>query len=307
MTIPTTAMAFAVAVAVALAGAATPTAAADPAIVVAADDTRTHAVASRNSVAVSSWYTRLPDQGHAIWLQLGLGPSRFKLPFRGASMGELDRWTARLRVGRLWPDDAMTDAVWSPLTIAAQRISAYDTLSVLPLIHLQTGIEIAVSTPWLSDPELDPELAHGDAWSADTELARNGWSLRPASWHVRADALMCRAIHLEAGIGPELFRSTADPDRGLDYGLRWNASLGFSLACPRDSAFSRWVAGRLTVSAQYRARALLYNRDDDASYDDQTAVALMYQYRGYAIAGFATLDGHLWGIRVSVEAGGPKR
>ena len=81
------------AAAAACALAVTASAAADPAIVVPADDTRTHAVASRRLASAAIWYARLPEESNAFWFQLGIGPVSWKLPFRGSSMGELDRWT----------------------------------------------------------------------------------------------------------------------------------------------------------------------------------------------------------------------
>jgi hypothetical protein len=277
-------------------------AAGEPAIVVPADDTRTHAVASRRLLSSAIWYANLPEDANALWYQLGVGPVSWKLPFRGSSMGELDRWTLRARFGVVANRDDKLH--WAPLTFAAQRISVHDTLSVLPLIHVQTGIEVAFSTPWVSGKTLDPRMLGADVYSADTELARNGWSIRPAEWHVRADALMCRSIHVEAGLGPELFRSTEEPDRGLDFGLRWRASLGMSLACP---ARTSWFITHVTASVQYRARALLYNRDAPSAYDDRLAFALQYQYGPLSVAGFITPDAKLWGVRVEVDAGGPSR
>lgn len=275
---------------------------AGPPVVVPADDTRTHAIASRRSLAVSAWYARLPDS-NASWLQVGAGPSRWKLPFRGASMGELDRWTLRGRFGFLVPDDG--DAAWAPLTLAAQRFSVYDTLSTLPLIHLQSGLELAISTPWLSGRDLDPGSLGASVYTADTELARNGWSVRPASWHARADLLLCRSMHLEAGAGPEVFRSTraADRERGVDLGLRWRFSVGLSFACPDRST----PLADVTASMQYSARALLYNREAASTYDDRMQFALQYQPSRVAVAVFTTPDARLLGLRIQVEAGGPAR
>jgi hypothetical protein len=270
--------------------------------VVPPDDTRTHAVVSRRSVALSLWATRLGGDTSASWLQLGLGPSRWKLPFRGASMGELDRWSGRARIGLVVPDGRGTS--FAPLTLGAQRISVYDTLSAAPLIHLQTGIELAISTPWLSDRRLDPGETGAAVHSADTELVDNGWSLRPLSWHVRADALACRSIYVEVGVGPELFRSTAHPERGADYGLRWHTGGGVSLACP---ALTRRFLDDLTVVVQYSARALLYNRDDGAAYADRLLFALQLQRGRWALAALTSVDARILGIRIQVEAGGPSR
>ncbi|HWO23399.1 MAG TPA: hypothetical protein VNO30_31880 [Kofleriaceae bacterium] len=277
-------------------------ASADSPVVVPADDTRTHAIVSRRSVALSAWYARL-DDSNAAWFQVGAGPSHWKLPFRGASMGELERWTLRGRFGFLASDDA--DVTWAPLTLAAQRITVYDTLSVLPLIHFQSGVELAVSTPWLSDRELDPGPLGARVYTADTELVRNGWSVRPASWHARIDLLLCRSMHLEGGAGPEVFRSTRAMDRarGVDIGLRWRFSVGFSFACPaRSTPFAD-----VTASMQYSARALLYNREVAPSYDDRMQFALQYQPNRFALAVFTTPDARMLGVRIQVEAGGPDR
>jgi hypothetical protein len=275
-------------------------------IVVPPDDTRTHAVVSRHPLALSTWFARLRDDtrgdASATWFQIGFGPSRWRLPFRGASMGALDRWTGRIRGGIVVPDGSGT--LVAPLTFAAQRISVHDTLSVVPLIHLQTGIELAFSTPWLSGRLLDPSMTAAAVYSADTELVDNGWSIRPASWHVRTDALVCRSIYAELGVGPELFRSTAHPERSLDYGVRWHAGFGFSLAC---RAFTRSFLDDLTVVLQYSARALLYNHDAAPSYDDRLQLALQLKRDRWAVAAMSSADARLIAVRVQRDFGGPDR
>jgi hypothetical protein len=288
-----------VAIGAAMLGAAGP-AIADPALVMPADDTRTHAIASRRWFAAwASWARLRKDDTNATWFQVGLGPSRWKLPFRGARVGEKERWTLRGRFGFITDGDA--DTTWGPLTLAAQRITVHEILAVPPMIHVQSGIEIAVSTPWLSDRRLDPAALGATAYSADTELAGNGWSLRPATVHARFDVLVCRSLHAEVGAGPEVFRSTLDPARGIDIGVRWRFSVGFSLACPARPT----PLADITVSLQYNARALLYNRAADPTYDDALQFALQWQLDAVAIAAFSTVDARIFGLRMELELGDP--
>jgi hypothetical protein len=268
-------------------------ASADQPVVVPADDTRTHAVVLRRRIGFAATGAYLPETW-AWFGQVALGPISWKLPLRGAHATELDQWSLRGRFGMFVDGEERT---WAPITLAAQRISVHDVLRVPQYIHFQTGVEVAISSPWLSGRDVDPSAAGGPVFTADTELARNGWSVRPLSAHARIDVLICRSLHLEGGIGPELFRSVTEPARGNDFGLRWHASIGTSFACPVRSL----PLSNLTWSVQYSARALLYNRDAPATYDDRALAALQYRSGWFSVGAFASRDLHVVGGRVQID------
>lgn len=287
----------------------------EPPVVVPADDTHTHARVSRTKVRLGITLAWLGRYGAArsapvlTWFDVGFGPILDEIPLREASLGSLAHWSWRLRFGVAAGRDE--DAQLAPITVAARRYRVLDLFDRAPLLHAQHGVEIAIATPWIADPDAVPTAALAALYGPDGELADNGWSLRPADWHARADLLICRSWHGEIGAGPELFRSTADDDRALDVGVRWHFSLGVGLACARRR--DRFV-NDVTVAVQYRARAVLYNRTDGGSYRDTVALSLQYAPRGgHAIGAFAAIDPGpatrdylMVGLRWQLSLGGPR-
>lgn len=287
--------------------------AAETPIVVPIEDVRTHAVVARWAVHLTTWTERINDQtaensdATATWFQVGLGPRRFPGPFE---VRGLDRWSARLRFGGI-VHDATDKLSIGPVTTAVQRIDSHDTLSILPMIHLQTGVEIAIATPWLADRGEAPGLAMATVHGPDAELARHGWSIRPATAHIRADLLLCRSWFVELALGSEVFRPTDDRTSGVEWGLRWHAAAGLGLGCNHHA--NRWN-NALALVFQYRARAMLYSRDADESYADTISTALEWNPGRVALALFGAIpwkadyDDHpMIGLRVSVGLWGNGR
>lgn len=287
----------------------------EPPVVVPADDThtdarvaRTHLRWSQSLTWIAGWRPARLD--HLMsWFDVGVGPLQQGLKLRQASWGSLAHWSGRLRWGGVFP--AGESAELGPITVGARWYRVLDLFDKAPLIHAQTGVEIAISTPWISDASLQPGAGLLATHGPDGEVAGNGWSLRPAEWHGRADLLVCRSWHGEVGVGPELFRSTVDPTRALDYGLRWHANLGVGLAC--NHRRDRWI-NDVTVSVQYRARAVLHSATDGRAYRDTVALAVQYAPRGaHAIGVFAAIDPGratndflMFGVRFQASMGGPR-
>jgi hypothetical protein len=121
-------------------------------------------------------------------------------------------------------------------------------------------------------------LVHG----ADTELAQNGWSLRPASVYGRADFLACRSLYVQAGAAPELFVPAVGPN---EYDLRYHGALGFSLKCTTGAA-DHWPK----VSLEYLGRARLHAKDAPVTAWNQVGVGLQFDLGAFVIQALATTD-----------------
>ncbi len=289
-------------------------ASADLPIVVPAEDTGTQALASRRIVNIAIWsewlhaYEDIAERNLlAQWFQLSAGPIRATLPLRGATLGPLDHWMGRIRGGMVYGGDR--GWVAAPLTFAVQRLSDYEILALAPVAHVQSGIEIALSTPWLSNRKSDPGPSFAALHGPDSELAGNGFSLRPLSWHIRVDIPACRSYHFEAGLGSEVFRSTEDSSLPLDIGLRWHASLGLSPACAhqRNVFFND-----LTMAFQYRGRAIVYREPLAPTSNHNLSLILQYQANSVAFAIYGGADPAsiadylMMGFRMQIRLGGPK-
>lgn len=139
-----------------------------------------------------------------------------------------------------------------PLTFALQRFFPIDMVALDSLADAHVGVEAALSTPWVSGRhEVPPEplrIVNG----VDTELAQNGWSLRPASTTLRADFLACRALFVDVGAAPELFVPITGP---REYDLRYHGAFGWAFGCGTCST----RCPKLTV--EYFGRARLYADD----------------------------------------------
>jgi hypothetical protein len=285
-----------------------------PAVVSPPDSRRTYARITREWGEVAVWAERLDDRtaadedATAYWAQLGVGPVRYQLPLRGATLGWLARWAYRARFGVIHPDGG--EYIAGPLTVAAMRFTPHDSFDVERMLHLESGLEIALSTPWLEDPDGLPPSSVRELHGPDAEVADVGWSLRPATLHGRIDLLSCRSWHVELGAGPEIFRSTIDEARPLDYGLRWHIVGGVVPICPRSYfTFLRQV----TISVQHRARAMLYNAERDPFYAGTNAFGIAYSRKHFSASiqvasadwdWFWAWDNWSVGLRLALMGGG---
>ncbi|HEX8110918.1 MAG TPA: hypothetical protein VF516_24465 [Kofleriaceae bacterium] len=155
-----------------------------------------------------------------------------------------------------------------PLTLGFQRYFPIDHVSFLPLAYAHFGVEAVVSTPWLSGRHVVPPTAVRIADAVETELAQNGWSLRPLSGYVRADFLACRSFFGEAGAAPELFVPSGG---STEYDARFHVALGWSFGCEH-----RLVDHRPKFSVEYRVRLRLYQGDAGVSYSDSLGLGLQF-------------------------------
>jgi hypothetical protein len=156
--------------------------------------------------------------------------------------------------------------VGGPLTVALQRYLPIAPLAISPMLYAHVGIEAAISTPWLSGRFSTPVQAIQVLDGVDTELARNGWSLRPASAYLRGDFLACRSASAELGIEPEAFVPTVGAN---EYGARFHAAGGLSLGCEGNMSP---YAPKLVL--EYRGRVMMYAAGEAPSFRDSLGAAV---------------------------------
>lgn len=281
-----------------------PRAKAEPAIppvepVVAVDDTRTHAPVLFEGYQLGATYRYLFHGANSdlVTAQVGIGPAAFDEIHTQAVLGWMRNYSFRVRATAT---DVFEQRRWGPLTLAITRYLPVEPLAIAPLLYLHLGIETAVSTPWASGRHDLPPDAIGTAMNIDTELASNGWSLRPASAYVRADLLLCRSIAMEVGAGPEAFVPTV-PNARTEYDVRFHALFGISFACvhERDSWWKN-----LDAVIEYRGRAKLYSGDAPPNIFSETSLEL--QHRGKLTYGafISTNIRSFLGVGLRLQMGG---
>lgn len=113
--------------------------------------------------------------------------------------------------------------VGGPLTGAVQRYFPIAPLAISPLLYAHAGVEAAISTPWLSGRFVTPVRTIQVVDGVDSELAGNGWSLRPVAAYFRGDFLACRSASAEVGIEPEAFVPAVGAN---EYGTRFHVTGG---------------------------------------------------------------------------------
>lgn len=270
--------------------------------VVAVDDTRSHAavLGEDYQLAAAAHYVFSRDgRGDLETVQAAIGP----LVFDEQHLNDTLSWTRKiaLRARFSVADVTKDDMLAGPLTFGLQRYMAIAPLAISPLLHVHAGFEVAVSTPWLEGREVVPPSPIHAASLVDTELASNGWSLRPFSTYFRLDLLLCRSIYGEAGVAPEAFVPTMSGDRSTEYGLRVHAAGGISLACLHER--DGWLRG-LDLVLEYRGRARLYKSGDPSSY--YNTVNFEVQHRGPTTYGISVFS-NCWtfiGLGIRVQLGG---
>lgn len=174
------------------------------------------------------------------------------------------------------------DWLGGPMTFAAQRYFAIDPLAISPLVFAHVGIDVAFATPWVSGRADTPPATVQVLNGVDTELARNGWSLRPVTAYFRADFLACRSWYAELGAGPEAFVPTAG---ATEYDTRVRAAAGFSLGCHGNVSE---YAPKLQV--EYRGRIRMYAADASPDYRDQIGGGLQFDLGAFVLQVFYAAD-----------------
>jgi hypothetical protein len=162
-----------------------------------------------------------------------------------------------------------------PLTVGLQRYFAIDAIAISPLLFAHLGVEAALSTPWMSGRYAVPPAAVRVVDAVDTELAQNGWSLRPVSAYVRGDFLACRAAYVEAGVTPEAFVPTIGPN---EYDLRFRVAAGWSFGCATSVA-----SHRPKISLEYRGRVRLHADSASVAYRDQAGAGVQMDLGPFVI------------------------
>jgi hypothetical protein len=192
-------------------------------------------------------------------VRIGLGPPSPSPPGQARDVfGVLDNWALRAEAAIIERPDRTAGG---PLTVALQRYVVIAPLAIAPLVHVHAGLEAAVSTPWLDDHGAPPRRGLQIADGVETELAQNGWSVRPFSPYLRGDFSVCRALHAELGLAPEVF---VLPGGETEYDVRFHGELGFSLTCSRTG-----IGRHVAFSAAYAGRARLHDQDQPTAYHDQ--------------------------------------
>jgi hypothetical protein len=157
-------------------------------------------------------------------------------------------------------------AIGGPMTIAVQRYFPVAPLAISPLLYAHVGLEAALSTPWLSGRFVAPHPTIRVLDGVDTELASDGWSIRPAAAYFRGDFLACRSVSGEIGLEPEAFVPAMGDN---EYGTRFHAALGWSWGCHGNMS-----PRAPKIAFEYRGRVTMYAADQSASYRDSLGVAV---------------------------------
>ena len=197
--------------------------------------------------------------------------------------------------------------VGGPMTFALQRYSPFAPLAIMPLLHVHTGIEVAIATPWLSDRFLIPPPTLQVLSGVNSELAGNGWSLRPFSPYLRGDFLACRSVYVETGLAPELFIPALGPN---EYDVRFRVAFGLSFACPHVPGS---VLHHVALVVDYRDRVPLPTDARPAAYFDALSAALQIDVPSILdlmVQPFITLAPHaswtdfaMFGVRLQLGIG----
>jgi hypothetical protein len=188
------------------------------------------------------------------------------------------------------------------MTLALQRYFPISPLAISPLLYAHFGVEAALSTPWLSGRFVAPHPTIQVLDGVDTELASDGWSLRPASVYFRGDFLACRSASGELGLEPEAFV----PATGArEYGTRFHAAVGWSWGCHGNLS-----PHAPKIAFEYRGRVTMYAGAQSPSYRDSLGVALQVDLAWFMVQAFYRSDlgsamAHDWaaGLRLQVGLG----
>lgn len=262
---------------------------------VSPDDVGTDSYLTRYAIRtdLGATYTSTPEGTAEVYgAQLALGPFGSTLP----------DWGTRFRMNVV--DGSDTGWRAAPFTFALQHYWVLEPLNAAPLLGIHFGVEGAISTPWLSDRRAAPPAAL-TSLGIDTELANNGWSVRP-SGYARMDFLGCRNEYVEVGAGPELFVPTTVGAPNL-VAIRYRIALGADFGCDHKNLSQ---VARPGLMLEYRGRGIVYRGDASPSYDDLLNVAVQWVV-GPCTLGFTygfdpllTTDRYVLGARLQLGFGG---
>jgi hypothetical protein len=243
--------------------------------VIPIEDTRSHGPTARNWYDVAATPALLLGREGTIFQltsQLGLGfppagPRELRDIYKAYHLND---YQLRIRNDLF---DGSDSATGGPMTIALQRYFPLAPLAISPLAYAHVGIEAALSTPWLSGRSVTPHRTIQILDGVDTELASDGWSIRPVSTYLRADFLACRSESVDLGIEPEAFVPATGPN---EYGARFHVAGGWSFGCHGNmSPYAPKIA------LEYRGRVTMYAGDRSPSYHQSTGVAVQIDYKGF--------------------------
>ncbi|HEX3476943.1 MAG TPA: hypothetical protein VHT91_18090 [Kofleriaceae bacterium] len=247
------------------------------------DDTRAHGPSARNWLDLELDAKVLSgvhdDSVFALTEQLSLGAPTFRDRDVHDILRLFEPYQLRIRSATFRGPDGWDQG---PLTVGMQRYFPIDHVAFLPLAYAHFGVETVVSTPWLSGRHVIPPTAVRIVDAVDTELAQNGWSLRPVSGYVRADFLACRSFFGELGAAPELFVPASGPD---EYDARFHVAFGWSFGC-----VDRIVPRRPKLSVEYRGRVRLHADDLPIRYRDSLGVGLQVDFGPLVVQILASTD-----------------
>lgn len=252
--------------------------------VIPIEDTRSHGPTARDWVAVAAVPTLLAGREGSVFqltaqLASGFPPARVRELREIYDAYHLNDYQLRVRSDLFWGSGSATGG---PMTLAVQRYFPVAPLAISPLLYAHVGIEAALSTPWLSGRGVSPHPTLQVLDGVDTELASNGWSLRPVSSYFRGDFLACRSASAEIGIEPEAFVPGTGPN---EYGARFHLAAGWSFGCHGNmSPYAPKIA------LEYRGRVTMYAGEQSSSYRDSLGVALQLDLSWFAVQLFYRSD-----------------
>jgi len=251
--------------------------------VLSVDDTRAHGPTARNFIDLAiegqSTSATTPDDVIGFGAQVSVqSPNPDNRELRDL-LAPSASYAFRARAGLFTSSSKGTQG--GPLTFALQRYFPMDMVVLSSLADAHVGVEAALSTPWVSGRHLVPPGTLRIVDGVDTELAQNGWSLRPVSMYVRGDFLACRSFFLDLGAGPEVFVPTTGP---TEYDLRLHAASGWSLGCGSCSASCP------KVTAEYRARVRMHANDAPVASWNSIGLGVQFDAGPYAVQVLVSTD-----------------
>jgi hypothetical protein len=251
--------------------------------VITIDDLRTHGPVARNWIdgTVDAEAMNGNSNNDAVFglnEQIALGRPEFQDRQLRDILAPAAPYSLRVRSHTFFSHER--DAQQGPLTAAVQRYFPVDPVAISPLVFAHVGLEAAASTPWLSGRNAVPPSTVAIVNAVDTELADNGWSLRPISGYLRGDFLACGSRYVEVGATPEMFVPTVGPNQ---YDLRFRVAGGWSWGCGNTA-----TGFRPKLSLEYRGRVRLHADDEPVAYWDSIGIGLQFDLGPVVLEPLAT-------------------
>jgi hypothetical protein len=252
--------------------------------VIPIEDTRSHAPTARNWADLSATPTVLAGRAGSVFqltsqVAFGLPTATLRELREIYDAYHLNDYQLRVRNDLFGGSGA---AVGGPMTLAIQRYFPVAPLAISPLLYAHFGLEAALATPWLSGRFVTPHPTIQSLDGVDTELASDGWSLRPVSTYFRGDFLACRSVSGEIGFEPEAFVPAM---AAREYGTRFHVAAGWSFGCHGNmSPYAPKIA------LEYRGRVTMYAAGQSPSYRDSLGVAVQLDLAWFAVQLFYRSD-----------------